>query len=770
MNLNKEFRTLIVPVIKGSPIMVIILVIAIVVARRIVNYSVPVYQTDAALKIDNRDYGVGNFFLFNEEGGPKPSLASAFLTEVELLKTRKIKEETFKKLDFFVTYYRVGKITTREIYTDSPFKLTFEVFQKSAYNKPFSLEYIGNEKFAINKTETEKGSVIKFDQPFLDENFKITLHKNDEFWLKENPPIKNGDIFDFELHDLETLVKSINSTNLFIKPVDKEITIIKVYFKHEIPEKAAKFCNTFIETYIEQAKNLNDSHTNKSIEFIDKEIERISKKLKNAEEELTFYKQSEKLVNMNQETDAILKELTALDLRLVDFELETLELNNLYSFLLSKNDISAFSPNFKTINDKVFEDGFLKLKGFELERNDLLQRYTPTSSEVQNVQTKITTFRSFLVESIEKKLQNIESQKKEIQTNIDKVNTRLKLYPDKQRKIAGLERDVTLAAQTYKYLTEKRTELGIALSSNLVFHRVIESAQVPKSPSSPNIPLIYGLFIFIALLVSLFIIYVRHYFINKIESKEELKDYSQQPILSTISAINEKHINEIEPYLNLYTNINILQKEKFSGKEIKPWTIFVSSIMPNEGRSFVVAGLGRTMAHFDKKVLLIDLDNRKPKLHNNFNLKNTKGVTDVIRDTISIEDAIVSTGYENLDILMGGNLKEIPEELVFSPTVAQVILEMKKYYDIIIIDSPPTAVHIESVALMHEADINLFMVQAHKSRARFVKHIETFLEEYKVPNFYLVLNGIHQARGFYAKSYRLGFRTWLIKKLSGRRV
>lgn len=770
MNLNKEFRTLVVPIIKGSPILIGILIVAIFIARRVVTYSVPVYQTDAAIKIDNRDYGVGNFFLFNEEGGPKQSLSSAFLTEVELFKSRSIKENTFKKLDFDVSYFRIGQIVTSEMYHDSPFTIDYQVLQKSGYGKDIFLEYVGNKTFAINRTAEDKGKLLTFGKTYQDEKLKFTLKKNETFWSNKSDAIKKGDRFSFKIHSLDDLVKSVNSENLFIKPIDKEITIIKVYYKNEVPEKAAVFCNTFVDTYIEEAKNLKNTQTTRTLDFIDAEINRVENNLKDAEGKLTLYKQSQNLVNMTQETDATLKELTALDLRLVDFELQEVELNDIQEILLRKNDISTFSPNFKTVDDKVFEDAFMKLKAFELDRKDLLQKYTATSAEVQNVQSKITDLRKFLLESIKKKLDNITNQKNEVQNNIDQVNERLRQYPDKQRKIAELERDVTLSSQTYTYLTAKRTELAIAQTASFVFHRVIDYAQTPQAPISPNVSLIYGLFIFVALLVSLLVIYIWHFFTNKIESKEELKDYVLAPILSSISDINVDHLKDIEPYLNLYTNINILQKDSATDEGEAAWTILISSIMPNEGRTFVSAGLGRTMAYFDKKVLLIDLDNRKPKLHREFNIENKVGVADILRKQVVAENCILPTGIENLDILTGGNLSEIPEELVFSPQITQLIKNMKKYYDIIIIDTPPTAVHIESVAIMHEADLNLYMIQAHKSKARFVKYINTFLEEYKIPNFYLVLNGIHQSSGFYAKSYRLGLRRRIIQILQGKYI
>lgn len=783
MNLNKEFRTLVVPIIKGAPILIVILVIAILIARRLILYSNPVYQTDAAVKIDNRDYGIGSFTLFDGESGPKQSMSSAFLTEIEIFKSRMIKEKTFEKLDFDISYFRVGQLRTAEIYDHSPFKITHTLKNKALYEEKIPIIYQGNDQFGYQIGGTDEEpifDIIEFDKSYSNDDFEIIVRKNKQFWETKLDALQEGDKFAFEIISHNQLLETINSSNLFVKPVDKEIAIMKVYYKHEVPEKAALVVNTMVDTYIEMAKNSKANVANNTITFIDNQVQDVEKKLKNAEGQLALYKRSNNLVDTRLETDATLKELTALDLQNVGLDLQNVELNTIYDLLLSENDISDFSPNFQSITDAVFEDAFIKLKALEIQHKDLQNKYSPTSAEVQTIQLKINNLNSFLVETIVKKQNSLSARRVELKNKIEGLQNKLKQYPDKQRKIAELQREVSLNAQTYTFLVEKRMELGIAQSSTFSFHRVIDHAPIPIEPISPNGALIIGLSVFIALLIGLVIIYIWHYFTNTIESKEELKDIAPLPILSTISQVKESHQDAIEPFLNLFTNINILQRNRAktankgnTNQQIgftdtqKPIFIAISSIMPNEGRTFMTVGLGRTMAHFGKKVLLLDLDKRKPKLHKALGIENGTGIGSILRDEAIVQECVLPSGYENMDIIPAGNLEEIPDEFVFSPKSIAIIDEMKQYYDVIIADMPPTAVVLESVAMMHESDINLYSIQAYKSRARFVKHIPTFVEEYKVPNLYLVLNGMRSSSGFYATSYRMGFRRRLINLLSG---
>ena len=783
MNLSREFRTLIVPVIKGSPLIVLLLIVAVLLARRLIIYTNPTYQTDAAVKIDNKDYGVGSFSLFDVEMGPKQSLSSIFLTEVELFKTRKIKELTFKKLDFDVSYYRVGKLRTSEIYYDSPFKIIYNINDPKVYEKKIPLQYIGNESFISTrgKKPNQQIDTVRFNETFEDERFEILLLKNDRFWEEKPEALKVGDNFTFIIHKFETLIKSVDASNYFVKPIDKEISIAKIYYKHEVPEKAALLVNTLVDAFIESSKSIKDTFATKTITFIQNQINDVEQKLKEAEGNLTDFKEVNDVVNTSLETDATLKELTALDLRKVDLEIQEVELNSIYDFLMTNNDITEFSPNFKTIGDKVFEDAYIKLQNNQIKKKELMVKYTPTSSEVQNIQVIISNLRDFVLRSIEKKVESIKQKTKQISGTIETVQNRLKLFPDQQRKIAELERDVELNAQTYKFLTEKQMELAIAQSSNFSFHQVIDYAQIPTKPVAPNKMLIMGLAVFLALLVGLMIVFIWHYFSNTIENKDELKDFLPTiPILSTISLVKKTHLDAIEPFLNLYTNLNILHTNTpppngnghNNGNAVnslakKGKIILISSIMPNEGRTFVTSGLGRTMAHFGSKVLLVDLDKRKPKLHKALDIDNGYGVSEILRDEIKVRDAIKSTGIERLDFIPGGDMGDIPDEFVFSPKTTTFLEDLREEYDVIIVDTPPTAAVIESVALMHQVDTNLYMIQANKSRARFVKHINTFIDEYKVPNFYLVLNGVRQKSGFYAASYRLGLRRRLIRFVTG---
>ena len=145
--MKKEYQTLIVPVLKGLPIIIVLLVGAVMLAARLVVYTVPQFQSTGSIKIDNRNINLGDLALFEEEGRTKGATSVDFLTEVEMFKSKKLKELTIQKLDFELEYFRIGKLKTIELFQNSPIEIEYKIINKDAYDKIFYLKYLGEKQF-----------------------------------------------------------------------------------------------------------------------------------------------------------------------------------------------------------------------------------------------------------------------------------------------------------------------------------------------------------------------------------------------------------------------------------------------------------------------------------------------------------------------------------------------------------------------------------------------------------------------------------------------
>jgi len=180
--------------------------------------------------------------------------------------------------------------------------------------------------------------------------------------------------------------------------------------------------------------------------------------------------------------------------------------------------------------------------------------------------------------------------------------------------------------------------------------------------------------------------------------------------------------------------------------------IATTSLLSNEGKTFVTTNLARAFAMVGKRVLIIDMDVRKPDVHKVFNLFNqTGGLSAILKKELTPKEAIVSTGVENLDVIPAGQLDDIFSAIIFSSDSIEFIKKLKTYYDYILIDTPPLNLVVDAVPLMHQSDFNLFITRAGKTKLRKAKMIQPLLEEFQIPNIYTVLNNVKpQKEGYYA--------------------
>lgn len=739
MNFKKEYQQIIVPLIKASPVIIGLIVIAIMVTRRSITYMTPEYRATGSIKINNLSYSQAAFALFGKEENYLPKQNENFLTEVEVFQTRDLIKKTLQNLNWELTIYRVGKLRLAEIYEESPVIIDYEDVSEGQLNKFQYFDYLGDQRFRIRQGG-EKDSVGVVAAPGETVNLpglRFSLRLREDF-LKEKPhSLQPDDRFAFKVNSLESLANMCAGEKLFVKPVEKDISIVKIYFNHELPEKAQAFVNELMRTYIDEGRQSKEIQAGETLSYLDQQLEEVTAKLRNAEAELAGFRSGNQLLNVMQETDATLKELTQLDLHKMDLEMKYTELERLRGHLYSGKSLGDFSPNFEALQDPIFRESYLKAQAYEAQRKDLLQKYTSTHPAVANLDEKIRETRTFLNESVISTMNNLGVKKGEVDENISEVAARIQRYPDKERRLVVLEREVSLNENVYNYLMRKRTELAISKTSELYPHKIIEHAERPKSIVSPNASLLYGLAVLMALLAGMAYAYVRSFFKDKINGKEDLATLPA-PVLGSVFARPKKRHDRFSLVSGLVASLDQLPCNclKNQGR-----LFVVSSMLPGEGKSFTASELARAYAASGKRVLVVDMDVRKPTLHLNFKIENNAGYCDILEQRIYALNAIRQTGLENLFILTAGRLQSGNHALLFSRRSLDFIYDFRWHFDVVIVDTPPAGLFEDSLPLMSQSSANLFVLRRGFTKKRMLGAIGELLNDARIPNLHLVLNG-----------------------------
>ncbi len=748
MNIRKEFKTIILPVVKGLPIIIFLVMLAFTMTRRMVIYTNSIYQADGAIQIDTRDNSVDINMLFDDQ--KSSGKANNFLTEVESFKSKILIEKTLESLGFDISYFRVGKLKTKELYSNCPFSITFATESEFAYDRPFYLKYLGDDRLLLGSNEDflEANEILQFDSLFINDQFVMTI-KKEALFLKEKPTsLQVDDVFMFTLNTIEALQESVNASNLFIKPIDKEIQVIKVYFQHEVPEKAKLFVDALMENYIRSCQERITGESETTLGFIDEELETIIAKLKTAESRLAGYKAENGIINSKQETDASLKEIMQLDLQKVNYQLQEDELTKLFDFLSTGNNLQEFAPNFESLRGVVFRDAYMQAQKYELQKMDLLLKYTPISEEVQTIEAKVNNLRTFIHESVKTTLASISDRRGSLEKSIAGINTAIQTLPNKERQIIVLEREVKLNESLYNLMMEKRMELAISKTASVVGHQIIDPARLSKAPVWPNKGLIYGVSIFFALMTGILLSFLLHFLFGTVKSKKDLVDILSIPVIGTISKTEKGDNKTINAFANLYTNLEIL-KQKSPNPETG-LAIATTSMFSNEGKTHTTVNLAKAFASVGKKVLVIDMDVRKPDVHRFMGVETEKGgLSAIIKGVLSPQEAILKTDIKNLDVIPAGRLDDLFSAIIFSPSSIAFISQLKSHYDFILIDTPPVSLVVDAVPLMHQSDFNLFVVRSGKSKVRKAKMIDSLIEEFQIPNVYAVLNEVKSKKKSY---------------------
>lgn len=652
----------------------------------------------------------------------------------------------------------------REVYKDSPVKISIDKSSLQPINIPIYFRIIDDKKVKIEAYGTEVklysyledevvtieddfsiNGIYNFDEVIKGKNFNFKIHLN----TKDLKEWKNEKTF-FVLNDLNLLTLQYQA-NISAVNTSKTSSLVVINMKGDDKYKITDFLNTLSNAYLDRNLEKKNRIAINTVKFIDSQISEVSDSLSIAESKLQNFRTSNQVMDLSFQGQKSVEKMSELETQRAVLIIQQKYYDYIKSYFVKNNDLSdLIAPSSMGVQDPLLNQLILDLITLNSERTNLLNRGNTKNLFLNNIEVQISNLKKTIMENINNNAATTNIAIQDINNRVARINAQMAKLPSTERQLFGIERKFKLNDAIYTFLLEKRSEAQIARASNAPDYEVVDpSRHVTTAIVYPKRSLNYiiagagGLFI-------PFIIIMLSEFLNmRISGKKELESVTELPIIghvfhndgkSKIVITDASNSPISESFRSIRTNLQFYSR----GKEKQ--VILLTSSYSGEGKSFISQNLAAVFALFGKKTLLMGFDMRRPKIYQDLNLPNNVGISSLLINRATVEEAIQATHVENLDYLSAGPIPPNPLELIASEKTEQLLADLKEMYDYIIIDSPPVGVVSDAYLLTKYADVTLYVVrQGYTHREAFTNNIQHMAQK-KIPNVSLILNDV-KARG-----------------------
>ncbi|HAY3563258.1 TPA: hypothetical protein JRW62_002268 [Elizabethkingia meningoseptica] len=694
--MNSENIRFLKPFLRGLPIIILTIIISVLAAKKYLNYVTPMYESTAKLKLADTQEGVPSANLFKDFD--VFASANKISTEIEVLKSTSLIEKTLEKLPFSTEIYRIGKMRSVELFTNSPVKIEATFADKKNYDKKFALNIHSDQKFTLITSDSTKEIKGTFGTPVNINGGKILISINEEY-LKSKPDAKIIDRYEFEFLSREKLLDKINK-NLDIVSVDKDVPVIRINYKSNIPEKATLLVNTLAETYIEDYIENKYRAANTTVDFLKEEIGQANHKLSDAENRIENYRNKENIINIPQETETDLRKISQLKIQQSNLKMNLDAIKNLNSYVAGgKENYLDLATNFEAFNDLLSTEMIKNMKQLQAEKKELLLTYTPEHEKVKIIDSKIKDLTDYQTESIKNTQKNLQIKYNDINHDIQLAEQAFIGLPEKEKLLNIMNREFNLYEKNYNFLNEKRIDAEIAKSAKISFHKIITRGELPTKPVSPMRSIIIIVAAIVGMIGSVIIIYAVHFAKAKVNDTYTIEKNSAIPVAFVTPFIKNK---EKIMYHFLENILEMELKGIIKDKNL----ICITSYDKAKQHTFHSKNIIRALQVQSRKILVIDVAG---------NLKNIEAC-----DYIDFSDE---------------------KNLTFTSTEVQhLIREKMTGNDICIINNQPIKQGKLALLFLKLADQNLFLLDSRRTAAKSIINVELLKDEYQLTNLWFVLN------------------------------
>lgn len=736
----------------------IALLISLSIAYGINRWSEKAYTISATLLIKgDQNINLSNIFPGSDAYRSQQNLKN----EIGILKSFDLNRRVMRQLpDFYTIYTKVGKrgIAETRLYKDCPFVVVFDSLEKQTFGRRIDIRIIPDNKYILRiNGNRDFVKELSFGERFREMGFDFIIKPRSEAFSYDPD---NSNKYYFSFTSPEALANFYRG-KLSVSPVDEDASLVQLTTSGFVPEQEADYLNMLMKVYLDfglEYKNLTAAQT---LNFIEEQLGTISDSLKRAERALENFRLVNRLIDLSREGMMIQSKLEGIDAEKTKLQMQKSYYEYLKSYIDSKReDGDIVAPSVMGVTDQMLMGLVSQLTQFQQQKKQLAMNLYDSAEPLKLIETNITSVRQAISENVADGLANIENSIRETDRRLQGVEKEISRLPSTEREMINIQRKFDLNNTVYTYLLEKRAEAGIAKASNVPDNRIIDQAGSystyrirPKEKQNLMIAIMLGL------LIPLLGIVLIDFLNNKIIDKKDVEKGTKAPIVGYVShnrldteipVIENPGSTIAESFRSVRTNL------KYFVKDIKCPVISVSSTITAEGKTFISINLASIIAMSGKKVLLVGLDLRKPRIHKILGIRNKEGLSDFLIGEKEYKDVKNKTDLESLWYTPSGPVPPNPAELIESSRMNEFINAAKKEFDFIIIDTPPVAIVTDALLVSPLTDFYIFVVRQRYTSKNTLDLIEELHRNENIKSIGIVINDI-SISGYYGYGLRYGY-------------
>ncbi len=739
------FKQIIYKYLPFWPLFVVSVSISLLIAYVNLRAQVPVYVAAGKVLLKDPNKGGGDskvldaLNIFSEK--------KIVDNEIIVLRSTDIMQEVVKDLNLFGTVYNKGNVRTEELYkANSP--IEFKVLDKDKFNSWgkyfFSIDWKEKVVLIDNKT-------VHFDSTaVLGENL-VRLVINYDY----NPNLIGKNYF---VQFAPAVGKAGSITpGLSISPYSYSSTVLNVSLSTPVPEKGVDILAKLFEIYNKDAIADKNQIAVSTLQFIDDRLSLVTFQLDSVEKNIAGYKANSSVIDLSGQAGNYFSKVKDLDEKNSQLDLQLELLNDVKNYAKSKGKNTGTVPSLMLLNDGKLAGLLDNLYSAEVTVEGLQNVTGERNDAFLLANAEVSRMRNDIFENIANIRSNILTQKKQINAQISSNNHLLQEIPQKERVFLDISRQQAIKNNIYTYLLQKREETALSSASTSADLRVVE-APYSYGPIAPIAKNFYLTGLIVGLLSGAFIVLLKEVFSRKVLFRSEIEDKVKASIMGEIVQVAAKNPIVIldgkrtiiaEQFRSIRTNLS------FMGLDEQQNTLMITSSVSGEGKSFIAINLAISLTLTGKRVALMELDLRKPKLSKILNVKKTPGISSYLMNKANIDEIVKQAEVPNLFVVSAGPIPPNPTELISGIKFHELIAELKQKFDFVIMDTAPVSPVTDAQLLQAHADINVFVVRHAVTPRVFLSMIDGLNRQNKFKNMCIIFNGI-KPRGFHIYGYGFG--------------